>query len=694
MVNYQYSSLFLKDSVDKQLNIVSDDGKINITNTELHQEKFELTESLCSESELTFGACEAGMIKFTVSNVFLPMKGKWLTAKMTLDGHEDKPFQIGRYKVYSDTPTADRTCRDVVAYDALYDILSSDVADWYNKILPQKDSTVTLKQFRDSFFNYFGVEQEEVSLVNDEMIIEKTVEVTASSSGSSDTAETSTIGEAMSGKEVLSCILEINGCMGNIGRDGKFRYVYLTQEMQGLYPANDLYPADDLYPRNPKSTSISKSQYISAQYEDYIVRTIDKLQIREKENDIGVIVGDGGNTYVIEGNFLVYGKGTKELNEIGEKTLSKIKGIIYRPFSADCKGNPCLEAGDAVRLTTKYELIETYILKRTLKGIQALRDDLEADGEEYRTSKVNGIQRSILQLKGKSNTMERSIEETKSTIVDVEKGLQSQITQTATEIRSEVKNTADGLSSRITQNSESITAEVSRANQKEGELAAAIQVNAAGITSKVSRDSVISEINQSAEGVKIRADLLELKGNVEMTDGYIQLEAVEAKNFIVLKREGTEVTMGNDGMSAIADSRKAIFQYSQVSVEDTDTGSFAKILATGTGLSSYGWESYSDRRLKHGIESLDREKSAALIQSLRPCRFIYNYDAAGHYRHGLIAQEVLNAVGNEDWAVCSENPDPDGNTYYSLDKTELIADLIATVQLQQEEIEELKRKVG
>lgn len=694
MVNYQYSSLFLKDSVDKQLNIVSDDGKINITNTELHQEKFELTESLCSESELTFGACEAGMIKFTVSNVFLPMKGKWLTAKMTLDGHEDKPFQIGRYKVYSDTPTADRTCRDVVAYDALYDILSSDVADWYNQVLPQKDSTVTLKQFRDSFFNHFGVEQEEVSLVNDEMIIEKTVEVTASSSGSSDTAEKSTIGEAMSGKEVLSCILEINGCMGNIGRDGKFRYVYLTQEMQGLYPANDLYPADDLYPRNPKSTSISKSQYISAQYEDYIVRTIDKLQIREKENDIGVIVGDGGNTYVIEGNFLVYGKETKKLNEIGEKTLSKIKGIIYRPFSADCKGNPCFEVGDAVRLQTRYELIESYILKRTLKGIQALRDGLEADGEEYRTSKVNGIQRSILQLKGKSNTLERSIEETKSTIVDVEKGLQSQITQTATEIRSEVKNTTDGLSSRITQNSESITAEVIRANQKEGELAAAIQVNAAGITSKVSRDSVISEINQSAEGVKIRADLLELKGNVEMTDGYIQLEAVEAKNFIVLKREGTEVTMGNDGMSAIADSRKAIFQYSQVSVEDTDTGSFAKILATGTGLSSYGWESYSDRRLKHGIESLDREKSAALIQSLRPCRFIYNYDAAGHYRHGLIAQEVLTAIEDEDWAICSENPDPDGNTYYSLDKTELIADLIATVQLQQEDIEELKRKVG
>lgn len=695
MVNYQYSSLFLKDSVDKQLNIVSDDGKINITNTELHQEKFELTESLCSESELTFGACEAGMIKFTVSNVFLPMKGKWLTAKMTLDGHEDKPFQIGRYKVYSDTPTADRTCRDVVAYDALYDILSSDVADWYNQILPQKNSTVTLKQFRDSFFNHFGVEQEKVSLVNDEMIIEKTVEVKASSSGSSDTAETSTIGEAMSGKEVLSCILEINGCMGNIGRDGKFRYVYLTQEMQGLYPANDLYPADDLYPRNPKSTSISKSQYISAQYEDYIVRTIDKLQIREKENDIGVIVGDGGNTYVIEGNFLVYGKETKELTEIGEKTLSKIKGIIYRPFSADCKGNPCLEVGDSVRLTTKYELIETYILKRVLKGIQALRDNLEADGEEYRTSKVNGVQRSILQLKGKSNTLERSIEETKSKIVDVEKDLQSQITQTASEIRSEVKNTADGLSSRITQNASSITAEVNRATEKEGQLAAAIQVNADGITSKVSRDSVVSEINQSAEGLKIRADLLELRGSVEMTGGYVHIEAAESTdNLIELKRSGTLVQIGTDGLRSVADTRELTASYSAVSVRDTSANTIAQMLSTGKGISSYGWESYSDKRLKHGIESLDREKSAALIQSLRPCRFIYNYDRDGHYRHGLIAQEVLTAIGDEDWAICSENPDPDGNTYYALDKTELIADLIATVQLQQEELEELKKKVG
>jgi hypothetical protein len=826
VVNYKYGDLFKKDTVDKQLSIVSDDGKINITNTELHQEKFELTESLCSEQELTFGSCEAAMIKFTVSNTFLPMKGRWMTVRMSLGGHVDIPFQFGRYKVDSDTPTADRTCRDVVAYDALYDILNADVAAWYNTVFPahkeqQKDKDgktttvtvydpVTMKQFRDSFFKHFGIEQADIDLINDNMSIEKTVSVTPSSETSSDTEESSTIGESMSGKEVLSCICEINACMGHMGRDGKFHYIYLEQEIQGLYPRNDLYPADNLYPRDPKSTQIGKGFYVSAKYEDYLVRTINKLQIREQKNDIGVIVGTGDNAYVIEDNFLVYGKGTDELTGIANNTLSKIRGIIYRPFAADCKGNPCLEVGDAVRLPTRYELIESYIFKRTLKGIQALRDDLEADGEEYRTNGANGIQKSILKLKGRSNVLERTIEKTQSTITDVEKELQSQITQTASEIRTEVKNTTDGLSSRIIQNADNITAEVSRAQGQEVKLAAAIKINADDITAEVSRasetegklsskieitatqirsevssslntwdwdeskfdiiyfghgdqgkgyepssyienkcylnldngtiwrcektssssstymwkyhanakliannitsafkqtskeistkvqkDNVISSINQTAESIKISAKKLKLDGDTKITGGTIHIETTESvDNIIQLKRPGTLVKMGNDGMSAAADTRLATFQYSNITVQDTSTNTIAQMLSTGKGISSYGWESYSDRRLKHGIESLDREKSSAFILSLRPCRFIYNYDSLGHYRHGLIAQEVLESVGDEDWAVCSENPDQDGNTYYALDKSELIADLIATVQLQYEEIKELKETVG
>lgn len=832
MVNYKYGDLFKKDTVDKQLSIVSDDGKVNITNTELHQEKFELTESLCSEQELTFGSCEAAMIKFTVSNTFLPMKGRWMTVRMSLGGHTDVPFQFGRYKVDSDTPTADRTCRDVVAYDALYDILNADVAAWYNTVFPshkeqQKDKDgktttvtvydpVTMKQFRDSFFKHFGIEQADIILVNDGMSIEKTVAVTASNETSSDTEESSTIGESMSGKEVLSCICEINGCMGHMGRDGKFHYIYLEQEIQGLYPRNDLYPADDLFPRDPKSTQIGKGFYVTATYEDYLVKTINKLQIREQKNDIGVIVGTGDNAYVIEDNFLVYGKGSKELKGIAKNILSKIRGIIYRPFTADCKGNPCLEVGDAVRLPTRYELIESYILKRTLKGIQALRDDLEADGEEYRTNGANGIQKSILKLKGKSNVLERTIEKTQSTITDVKEGLQSQITQTASEIRTEVKNTTDGLSSRITQNADSITAEVKRAQGQEVELAAAIKINADNITAevsrasetegklsskieitaksirsevsasltvwdtedydvthcgfgnpqdtypassyysghsfldqntgkfygcepdggissgkykwtlikkfkqlsssasstitqsskqislKVSKDSVISEINQSAEGIKIKAKLLELKGSMEMTGGYMHIQAEESvENLIEFKRSGTLVQMGTDGFRTVegtleSPNHQCVVQYNHISLNKggTDTDHCMINLDGDTGVAGFrgGIIDGSDERIKNTIKDLDKHESAKTIYSLKPKSYRYNFEEIG-YHHGFIAQEVLKSV-KKGWDICPKAfPNENGEVFYGMRYTELIADLVATVQLQHEEIENLKEKV-
>lgn len=492
--------LFTDDTVDKQITIVTDDKKINITNTELHEDKFELSESLCSEKELKFGTCEASVVKFTISNIFQSLKGKWITVKITPKG-ADAPYQIGRYKVYSDKPAADRKSRDVEAYDALYDVLNADMAAWYNSLT----FPMTLKAFRDAFFQQFGIEQEEISLVNDNMTVEKTIEITGSS------ADGSTIGEALSGKTVLSCICEINGCFGHIGRDGKFHYISLDQEMQGLYPRNDLYPADDLYPRDPHSTIIGKSFYISAKYEDYLVKSIDKLQIMEKENDIGVIVGSGNNGYEIKGNFLVYGKGSTELREIANNVYGKIRGIVYRPFSADCKGNPCLEVGAAIRFNTKYEIVESYVLKRTLKGIQALRDQISADGEEYRTKKVNSVHEDILQLKGKSNVLERTIEETKSTITDVEKGLQSQITQNAQSITAEVTRAtqAEGtLSSKITQTAESITSEVTRAKGAEESLSSSITQTAESIKTKVSKGSVSSEISQEPDKVSLTANRL------------------------------------------------------------------------------------------------------------------------------------------------------------------------------------------
>ena len=267
------------------------------------------------------------------------------------------------------------------------------------------------------------------------------------------------------------------------------------------------------------------------------------MQIRASENDIGAISGDDAdNCYIIEDNFLVYGKGKDDFQTIADNIMSKIKGIMYRPYQAAVQGNPCYEVGDAVRLFTKYELIESYILSRTLKGIQALKDSFTAKGEERYDEKVNSVRKSIIQLKGKTNELERTVEETKSTITDVEKGLQSQITQNAESITAEVKRATDAetqLSSKISINADNITAEVTRAQGKEEQLSSSIKINVDNITAEVRRATsaegeLSSKISANADNITAEVTRAtkaegELSGKISVNADNITAEVKRAQ---------------------------------------------------------------------------------------------------------------------------------------------------------------------
>ncbi len=417
--------LFGEDSYDKQLNIATD--KATYTNEELQSENLELTETLCSEETLRFGCCEASIFKVRILNNIIPLKNKWITVSMMVSGTEVGQLTLGKYKVDSDKPTANRKYRDIVAYDAMYDIINADVAAWYNELLPKSDSTVTLKKFRTSFLTHFGVEQENVTLVNDDMVVAKTIEPTS-----------------LSGKTVITAICEINGCFGHIGRNGKFQYVHLQEMREGVYPSDTLYPRDDLYPADPINVEqIKGSHYINATYEDFTTARINKLQIRQEEDDIGCIYGSGTNCYIVQDNFLVYGKSAEDLETIAANLYSVICKVWYRPAHVEAKGNPCLEVGDGIKLRATNMIIYTYILQRTLKGIQALRDIYDAEGEQYQSEDVNSVHESIIQLKGKTNILTRTVEETKSSVKNVEAGLQTEIEQRAQAIEisaTDIKN--------------------------------------------------------------------------------------------------------------------------------------------------------------------------------------------------------------------------------------------------------------
>lgn len=477
MIDYIHKDLYWKDSIDKQLKIELEDGTI-LDNSMIYSEEFELEESLCSDDELRFGACEASCVKFRIFSIPNRLVGQKITIGEVLGGQTDSPMQIGKYKIASAKPTADRDFIDTVAYDSMYDIIHSDVAAWYNNQFKATTSTTTdedgnettvvtystttLKKFRDSFFLHFGIDQVDVTLPNDGMVVSKTIEIVPNEDG--------TIGETLSGSTVIEAICELNGCFGHINRDGKFEYVTLKQISKELFPADDLFPRNDLYPASDNTgVVIYNWQYEATEYEDFDVQPITQVQIIQEDNDIGMMVGTDGNKYVVNSNFLTYSLSDEELETVGTNLLSVIEKAKYTPIKANVIGNPCVTVGDIIKIVTNSAILYSYVINRTLKGCQSLTDEFESNGEEYRSVDVNSTIGQIKKLQGRSNVLERSIDETRSTIANVEKGLKSEIKQTAESITSEVERATSEeqkLSSKIEQTAESITSTVAKSTKQ------------------------------------------------------------------------------------------------------------------------------------------------------------------------------------------------------------------------------------
>ena len=97
----------------------------------------------------------------------------------------------------------------------------------------------------------------------------------------------------------------------------------------------------------------------------------------------------------------------------------------------------------------------------------------------------------------------------------------------------------------------------------------------------------------------------------------------------------------------------------------------------------------SDKNLKHNIQELDKEKSSQFIYSLKPSKFKYNNGTSDRFHHGFIAQEIKESLGEEDNAVYVEQKDGTKGLRYE----EFIADLVATVQMQNERIKVLEEKL-
>lgn len=490
MISGKNKELYYASSIDKQLNIEVIGTKHVIDNSTREQDTFTLTETLNDGTELKFGSCLPNQISFTGREVPIATKGMKLRVTETLEGNENDPFVYGTYTVQSDTPTADRTKRQIVAYDAMYDIINADVKSWYDGLT----FPMTLKQFRDSFFMHLGIEQKETSLVNDSMTVNKTL-VTTQSDDSSVTAEA-----AISGKTIIEAICEINGAFGNIGRGGRFEYVILKAITSALYPAEDLYPREDLFPSDANTESMT-GHYITFDYEAFQSQAITQLEIRADDSTAGAIVGTSGNNYVISGNFLISDKTGAEMKQIANNLLPVIAQAAYTPIkSSECVGNPCLELGDPIRFNTSREIVESYILQRTLTGVQSKRDAILSTGTEKHAVQNQTTRETVELLKRRTHTLEETADHLLSEYGDLEKNTSTRFEQTDELIATEAKRATDAegkLESSFKETADSIQMEVSR---------------------KVGEDEIRSKFAMSPENVNIESGQINFKSNTLTID--------------------------------------------------------------------------------------------------------------------------------------------------------------------------------
>lgn len=368
------------DSVKKEYRIYFPDIDLEVGTEQIDSESMELVESLSESDSIEFIGCISSQFKITLHDVSDNLKGERIEVYVYTENSIEEPICLFNGKVNDVSISANKSHKSLTAYDILYEKGDIEVANLYKGLT----FPITLKNLRDSLFSFLGITQETITLPNDDIEIDKQYSP-----------------NTMKSLDVIKSICQINGVFGIINRENKFEYRIL-----------------------PKSESASVTEEIQYQkkleYQEYIVNPVDKLTIRQTENDEGVSYGSGDNNYIIQGNMFTLNLEPETLEIIAENIYPNVEGFYYTPFESDNNGLPWIECGkdivsykaydyeNSTSTNPVYKTLKFFILRRELSGLQNLRDSYSADGDEYQRifitdlqSRIDTILEQIQQMSGK-----------------------------------------------------------------------------------------------------------------------------------------------------------------------------------------------------------------------------------------------------------------------------------------------------
>lgn len=406
-VSSKVKNEYRSNSVTKLVTLQFPELNTSVGMGQIYYESLRLSESLIEKNSMEFVGCIASKFKIRVNGLKQDIKGRRLTVTIATENTTDEPVTIFNGIVDSAVKQSNKQIKEIVAYDELYTKGNTEVSAWYKSL----KFPITLKDLRDSLFGYIGITQVGTDLPNDDITIQKQYDP-----------------NSLQALAVIKAICQINGAMGIINRDNKFEYRILGDIDDVPYPSELLFPSDNLFPASPDVALAAAERtardidaevfsfYKKVEYEEYEVKPIDKVTIRQTENDAGVTYGTGTNNYIIQGNMFTYGLPNATLITIAQRIYDSIGGFSYYPFTSDNNGLPFLECGlDAATYymidyeestpdNTVYKQQSYYILNRELSGIQNLRDTYSAKGEEYQSEFITDLQTQIDTIKRSTQT--------------------------------------------------------------------------------------------------------------------------------------------------------------------------------------------------------------------------------------------------------------------------------------------------
>lgn len=227
-------------------------------------------------------------------------------------------------------------------------------------------------------------------------------------------------------RQIISWAAEAAGCYAHMNADGKLQFLTYTDKRSTVKIT-------------PDGASNSTAYYAdSLSYEDYTVKAIEKVQIRQSDSDVGVIYPDSTtatNTYAVQGNLLLTTGTEANLKSVVQNLYNVLKNVTYTPCKVAVPSSSGLACGQIVHVKdARGREFDTYLMSATISSGKA---SFESVGSASRESSSAVNNQSYKNLTGKMLEIKTSVDglEVKAATLD------DQYT--------DLKATVDGLSSEV-----------------------------------------------------------------------------------------------------------------------------------------------------------------------------------------------------------------------------------------------------